>query len=114
MPPTAAIVEQIANTASLIPATLMPARRAASALPPTAYTWRPKRVRWSTNVQTTYVTSIASVTHGRPRSELATITTTSAAIPSTTIRAITNGIGWLERPAARLRVTVDNCWNAYT
>ena len=31
--------------AILMLATLMPARRAASALPPTAYTWRPKAVR---------------------------------------------------------------------
>ena len=28
--------------------TLMPARRAASALPPTAYTWRPNLVRFRT------------------------------------------------------------------
>ena len=32
-------------------ATLIPARRAASALPPTAYTWRPNVVRIAMNVQ---------------------------------------------------------------
>ena len=33
--------------------TLMPARRAASALPPTAYTWMPHEVRESRKVSTT-------------------------------------------------------------
>jgi hypothetical protein len=36
MPPIAAIVPAIAKTATRIPLTLIPARRAASALPPTA------------------------------------------------------------------------------
>ena len=36
MPPTAAIVEQSANTTIRTRVTVMPARRAASALPPTA------------------------------------------------------------------------------
>jgi hypothetical protein len=36
MPPTAAIVEQITNAEMRIRSTLMPARRAASRLPPTA------------------------------------------------------------------------------
>jgi hypothetical protein len=38
MPPRAAMAEQIANTAILMRSTLTPARRAASVLPPTAYT----------------------------------------------------------------------------
>ena len=36
MPPSAAIIEQIAKHAIRTRSTLMPARRAASALPPTA------------------------------------------------------------------------------
>ena len=36
MPPSAAIIEQIAKHAILTRSTLMPARRAASVLPPTA------------------------------------------------------------------------------
>ena len=50
MPPNAAIVEEIMNTMITTRETLMPARRAASTLPPTAYTWRPKLVRVVTNV----------------------------------------------------------------
>ena len=45
MPPIAAMVEAIANTMMRTRVTVMPARRAASALPPTAKMWRPKRVR---------------------------------------------------------------------
>ena len=38
-----AMTPEIMKTMMRTRATLMPARRAASALPPTAYTWRPKR-----------------------------------------------------------------------
>ena len=41
MPPNAARVEASVKTLTLIRVTLMPARRAASALPPTAKMWRP-------------------------------------------------------------------------
>ena len=42
-PPTAAIAPAIAKTATRTPLTRMPARRAASSLPPTAKTCRPNR-----------------------------------------------------------------------
>ena len=48
MPPIAAIEPEIVKTAIRTPLTRMPARRAASALPPTAKTWRPKSVRLTT------------------------------------------------------------------
>ena len=41
MPPTAAMNEQITKTEMRTRSTVMPARRAASSLPPTAYTCRP-------------------------------------------------------------------------
>src|SRR5690349_14097804 len=43
-PATAASEEHIMKQEIFTHATLMPARRAASALPPTAYTWRPQDV----------------------------------------------------------------------
>src|SRR3954452_21150012 len=47
MPATAASVEHMMKQDTLIHPTLMPERRAASELPPTAYTWRPHEVRFS-------------------------------------------------------------------
>src|SRR6478735_12732491 len=44
MPATAASEEHIMKQDSWTHLTLMPERRAASALPPTAYTWRPQAV----------------------------------------------------------------------
>ena len=44
IPPIAAIVPAITNTATRTRVTLMPARRAASELPPTAKMWRPNVV----------------------------------------------------------------------
>ncbi len=44
IPPAAAIDEAIMNTITRTRLTLMPARRAASALPPTAKMWRPNLV----------------------------------------------------------------------
>ena len=44
-PPAAASVEPSMKTMMRTWSILMPARRAASALPPTAKMWRPKRVR---------------------------------------------------------------------
>ena len=41
MPPAAASIEARVKTLTLILLTLIPARRAASALPPTAKMWRP-------------------------------------------------------------------------
>ena len=45
IPPIAAIVDEMTNTITRTRVTLMPARRAASALPPTAKMWRPNVVR---------------------------------------------------------------------
>ena len=44
----------------------IPARRAASALPPIAYTYRPKRVLPSTKVQAASTANTTSTTHGTP------------------------------------------------
>ena len=51
-------------------ATLIPARRAASALPPTAYRWRPQAVRVSRNVRVTTRISTTSTTQGTPLIEM--------------------------------------------
>lgn len=58
----------MANTEMRMPVVLMPARRAASALPPTAKTCRPHRVRrvMTSNAMTS-VSRISSAT-GKPRS----------------------------------------------
>ena len=72
MPPSAAISEQIAKTVILIRSTLMPARRAASWLPPTAYTYRPNFVLRATQVQKTRSAPTSTATYGTPRSWLAT------------------------------------------
>ena len=66
MPATAASVEQIMKQAMRIRGTLMPARRAASALPPTAYTCRPKPVRISRNVSTISSTKMIGTMIGTP------------------------------------------------
>ena len=66
----------------------MPARRAASALPPTAKTWRPKLVRMTTYSMPTTKPSRISTASGTPRSELriatATIMTTARSTKRTT------------------------------
>jgi hypothetical protein len=56
------------NTAMRTRSTAMPARREASALPPTAYTCRPKRVRDAMKDQTTRSARRITVTFGTPRS----------------------------------------------
>ena len=58
------------------PVDRMPARRAASALPPTAKTWRPKPVRLTTYSIPTTKPSRISTASGTPRSELRTATAT--------------------------------------
>ncbi len=50
IPPTAAIDDVIMKQASRSRSVLIPARRAASMLPPTAYTQSPNLVRFNTNV----------------------------------------------------------------
>jgi hypothetical protein len=47
-PPIAAIAPEMANTMTRMRLVWIPARRAASALPPTVNTWRPKSVRVAT------------------------------------------------------------------
>src|SRR5918996_3651122 len=69
MPPIAAMVEPIMNTDVRMLATLMPARLAASLLPPVAYRWRPYAVRVSTNVSATSSTRMSGTTHGTPLSD---------------------------------------------
>ena len=68
-PPTAASVEHIMKQEMRTQATLIPARRAASALPPTAYTWRPHAVRVSRKVRTTSSAPTMGTTIGTPLSE---------------------------------------------
>ena len=66
MPATAAIVEQMMKHSSRICWMSMPARRAASALPPVAYTCRPNGVRTSRNVRTSSSTRMITTTIGTP------------------------------------------------
>ncbi len=68
IPPTPAMKPLIMKTAMRTRSTVMPARREASALPPTAYTCRPKRVRDAMKDQTTRSASRITVTFGTPRS----------------------------------------------
>ena len=53
---------------------LIPARRAASAFPPTAYTWRPNVVRSATHVQKIRKMITRRNASGKPRSLFAQIT----------------------------------------
>ena len=64
---TAASVDPMMKTATRMRVTLMPARRAASALPPTAYTCRPNAVRFARYVRPTRKMTIRSAASGRPR-----------------------------------------------
>lgn len=82
MPPAAARVELAANAISRIRVTLMPARRAASALPPTAYMCRPNSVCCRTRSSpTTRVAKMISRS-GTPRSADRISTTAASAIAS--------------------------------
>ena len=57
---------EIMKTRMRMRATLIPARRAASAFPPTAYTWRPKVVRFATNVQDDEAATTSRSANGTP------------------------------------------------
>ena len=87
IPPIAAIAPEIANTRMRTRDTLMPARRAASALPPTAYTWRPNVVHFARNVSSTKKKTMITPASGRPRGVVMTLpllqiaTVPKAAIP---------------------------------
>ena len=78
MPPAAAIVEASTNTTVRTRSTRMPARRAASALPPTANTWRPNTVRRVSTSNTTTKPTKMQTASGTPRSSLNTATATIA------------------------------------
>ena len=67
MPPMAAMPLEIAKTAIRMNFTLMPARCAASALPPTAYTCRPKVVRRAMNDQNASSATTSTPANGTPR-----------------------------------------------
>ncbi len=66
MPPTAAIVPAREKTEIRTNATLMPARRAASTLPPKAKICRPYRVRRSTKSRATTTPRKITTASGRP------------------------------------------------
>src|SRR4051812_7499258 len=66
MPPTAAMNEQSTKAEIRTRSTVMPARREAASLPPTADRWRPYRVRESTKVEATKKKIRTSTTHGTP------------------------------------------------
>src|SRR5215469_17224016 len=68
-PPRAAVAEHNAKDQMRMAGTLTPARRAASGLPPMAYIYRPKRVRWSTSVQTPSTARTIGITHGTPATD---------------------------------------------
>ncbi len=65
-PPIAAIVPASAKTEIRMAMTLMPARRAASTLPPSAKTLRPYEVRRSTKSKPTMNTMKMTIASGRP------------------------------------------------
>ncbi len=65
-PPMAAKVLEIAKTVIRIRVTLMPARREASTLPPSAKTFRPKVVRRSRKSVTTRASRKSTTASGRP------------------------------------------------
>src|SRR6266568_5734669 len=92
MPMMPAVSPHSANARTRIRLRLMPARRAASALPPIAYMYRPNRVRPSRKLYATSTTRITSTTHGTPRTTTAiprlvlpmsTTTTPATAITAT-------------------------------
>ena len=102
-PPIAAIVPAIPKTAIRTPSTRMPARRAASALPPTANTWRPKPVRLTRNSMPITKASRISSASGTPRSELRTATATITTAETSTKRTSCAAGLSPARPAATRR-----------
>ena len=100
MPPIAAMVPAIANTATRILLTRMPARRAASAFPPTAKMWRPKRVRVTTNSPPATKPTRMSTASGTPRAAFITATAAITPAATTAMRNTTVGSGWVRSPAA--------------
>jgi hypothetical protein len=103
MPPAAARVEARVNTTSRTLSTRMPARRAASALPPTARTCLPNRVRLIS--RSTSATRPVKITNasGRPRSAASTAAAAKAPAVRTTIRVTIVRSGGMGSPAATRR-----------
>ncbi len=103
MPPIAAIVPASANTLTRIVAMLMPARRAASMLPPTAKMCRPYLVRamtyWNPATKATRIRAAS----GSPRSWLKIPSATITAAATTTIRNTIGRRAWSASPAATRR-----------
>ena len=82
----------------------IPARRAASALPPTANTCRPNRVRVATYSMPPTKARRINTASGRPRSLFTTAIAAIAAAAASTIRMIGPASCWSASPAVtRLR-----------
>ena len=102
MPPIAAIEPEIVKTATRTRLTRIPARRAASALPPTAKTWRPKVVRLATYSMPTTKASRIITASGTPRSELRIATAAMTSAATKTKRTTSEAAGRRpSRPAVR-------------
>ena len=103
MPPNAASIEVSTNTIVRTRATLIPARRAASALPPTANTCLPYVVRvispWTRTTRPTRMTSAS----GRPRSALTIATAARMPAADAPTRSATAATGSTSSPAASRR-----------
>ena len=95
----AAMALAIENTITRMRFTLMPARRAASALPPTANTWRPNRVRETRYCMPTTKPIRISTASGTPRSLLKIHMATATTTASTPIRTTTGTSAWSASPA---------------
>ncbi len=102
-PPIAASVEHAANTISRIRGSEMPARRAASALPPTAKTCRPKAVRRVMKSTRITIPMKISTASGTPRSSLSTATAASTPATTTAMRMASRMIGMVSSPDAARR-----------
>ena len=90
MPPIPAVAPEIMKTRMRMRGTLMPARRAASALPPTAYTWRPKVVQRARNVSRIRKTTTMTPASGSPSDVLITFAWLAiATVPNVAIRLST-------------------------
>jgi hypothetical protein len=111
-PAIPAVNEQSVNATVRIIRRFTPARRAASALPPIAYTYRPNRVRPRTKVHAARMPNTNRTTHGtprigriRPRSVLQMSTmTTPPTRPPPIFSAVSPG-GGATRPAVRRRAS---------
>ena len=116
-PPRAAKNDAIVNTAIRTRSTLIPARRAASALPPTAKIIRPNRVRLATKSMTTMTAMRMTSDSGRPRagswSSTQIATATSTAMTMTRIPRTTIGSDG-SSAAARLRRVIKAVPATYT